>query len=81
VATALVGVSHDLKELIRWHAQGRPESSRPDLALGWRDDVCGKTLLDVLAGQVALRVVDPQAEVPVALEPVARDATHENDVP
>lgn len=71
VAGGLVGVSHDLKDLIRWHTRGRPESRRPGLTLGWRDEVCGRTLLDVLDGRLALRVVDPQAEVPVALEPVA----------
>jgi ribonuclease D len=71
VATGLVGVSHDLKELIRWHTQGRPGPDRPALARGWRDEVCGRALLDVLAGRVALRVADPAADVPVALEPVA----------
>ena len=70
VAAALVGSSHDLKELIRWHARGRPESERPDLARGWRREVCGDVLLDVLDGRRALRVVDPQADVPVALEPI-----------
>jgi ribonuclease D len=69
VASGLVGVSHDLKELIRWHTQGHPESNRPALTQGWRSEVCGQTLLDVLAGRRALRVADPTAEVPVALEP------------
>ena len=62
VAPGLVGSSNDLKDLIRWHVQGRPESSRPPLASGWRLEVCGETLLDVLGGKRALRVVDPQAE-------------------
>jgi ribonuclease D len=68
VASALVGSSSDLKELIRWHVQDRPDAFRPFLATGWRDEVCGEILLDVLAGRRALRVVDPQAEVPVAVE-------------
>ena len=70
VAAGLVGASHDLKTLIRWFVQGRPEDQRPDLARGWRLDVCGATLIDVLAGNRALRVVDPGADVPVALEPI-----------
>ena len=37
---------------------------------GWRREVCGETLLDVLTGRRALRVVDPEADVPVALDPV-----------
>ena len=70
VASGLVGAANDLKTLIRWHAQGQPEERRPALAQGWRDEVCGQTLLDVLSGRVALRVVDPQSDVPVALEPI-----------
>jgi ribonuclease D len=70
VAAGLVGASNDLKGLIRWHTQGRPEDRRPDLAQGWRRVVCGATLLDVLSGRVALRVVDPLSDVPVSLEPI-----------
>lgn len=71
VAAGLVGTSNDLKDLVRWHSQNCPESSRPDLAEGWRAEVCGKPLLDVLSGRCALRVADPKADVPVVLEPLA----------
>jgi ribonuclease D len=77
VAAGLVGASNDLKSLVRWHTQGRPEGHRPVLAQSWRLDVCGATLLDVLSGHVALRVVDPQADVPVALERIE----HSDPVP
>jgi ribonuclease D len=59
-----------LKRLVRWHARGQPEEGRPELVQGWREQVCGATLLDVLSGRVALRVVDPESDVPVALNPV-----------
>jgi ribonuclease D len=68
VASSLVGTASDLKNLVRWHGQGRPEPGRPELVQGWRDEVCGATLLDVVAGRIALRVADPLADVPVALE-------------
>jgi ribonuclease D len=68
LAASLVGSTNDLKDLTRWHTQGRPESARPALARGWRGEVCGEFLLDVLAGRSALRVTDPLAEVPVAVE-------------
>ena len=71
VAPGLVGAAHDLKALVRWDADGRPEARRPDLARGWRAEVCGQTLLDVLSGHLALRVDDPKADVPVALEAIA----------
>jgi ribonuclease D len=70
VAPGLIGASNDLKALIRWDGQGRPESRRPELARGWRFEVCGATLLDVLSGRVALRVRDTLSDVPVALEPI-----------
>ncbi|WP_406697052.1 HRDC domain-containing protein [Singulisphaera sp. Ch08] len=71
VAAGLVGTSNDLKDLIRWHSQNCPDSFRPELAEGWRAEVCGKPLLDVLSGRCALRVADPRADVPVVLEPLA----------
>jgi len=70
VAVGLVGGSSDLKELIRWYLDGQQTRQLPELLKGWRRDVCGKTILDVLSGNRALRIVDPQAEVPVALDPV-----------
>ncbi len=68
VATGLVGTNGDLKDLVRWHSQGYPHESTPRLASGWRVDVCGESLLDVLAGRQTLRVIDPFGEVPVSLE-------------
>jgi ribonuclease D len=73
VASGLVGTVSDLKSLARWHGQGQPNAQRPALVEGWRRAVCGATLLDVLSGRAALRVVDPQSDVPVALEPVPHD--------
>lgn len=71
VAVGLVGAVADLKDLVRWQIEGQPESRRPALARGWRDLVCGEALLDVLSGRAALRVVDPEADVPVALVPMS----------
>jgi len=70
VAGSLVAHTADLKHLIRWRQEGRPETNRPTLIQGWRGELCGSLLLDVLDGRRALRVVDPTSEFPVALEPV-----------
>lgn len=70
VAAGLVGAASDLRDLIRWQSDGCPDDRRPSLARGWRWEVCGQTLMDVLTGRRALRVVDPEADVPVALDPV-----------
>lgn len=76
VAVSMVGTTADLKELVRWHADGQAEARRPALARGWRGEVCGQSLLDVLRGRLALRVVDPAADVPVALEPAGEPAAN-----
>ncbi len=73
VAVGLVGSSTDLKEMVRWYLEGRDEARSPGLLRGWRADICGRTLLDVLSGHRALRIVDPEADVPVALDQVSED--------
>jgi len=70
IAGSMVANVADLKHLVRWHLDGRDDSHRPFLLQGWRNALCGQFLLDVLQGRLALRVVDPQSEFPVALEPV-----------
>jgi ribonuclease D len=72
VAVGLVGTNSDLRDLVRWHADGRPQTRIPSLARRWRAEVCGQTLLKLLDGDVALRVVDLAADVPVALEVIER---------
>lgn len=71
IAGSLVANQADLKQMIRWHLDGRSPERRPVLLQGWRSELCGQTLLDVLGGRVALRVANPGSDFPVALEPVA----------
>jgi ribonuclease D len=68
LSPGLVGTTSDLKDLLRWHLDGRPEDARPELITGWRLDVCGQALLGVLEGRTAVRISDPSADVPVSLE-------------
>jgi ribonuclease D len=70
IATSLVGTNADLKTLVSWYTDGCPPDHAPDLVRGWRGELCGSTLMDVLTGRRALRVVDPRADVPVALDPI-----------
>jgi ribonuclease D len=69
VSGALVANVSDLKHLIRWYLERRPEHDRPALLEGWRGKLCGKLLLEILEGRRTFRVVDPASEYPVAVEP------------
>ena len=64
IAGSMVANVADLKHLVRWHLEGRPDDHRPSLLQGWRAEMCGRTLLDVLEGRVALRVANPGQRVP-----------------
>jgi ribonuclease D len=68
VARSLVGTSEDLRELVRWHLGNHNRNAHPKLADGWRADVCGDLLEDLLDGRISLRVSDPHSSHPLVFE-------------
>lgn len=68
VSRQLVGTTADLRDLVRWHASGASSKSPPRLMTGWRADVCGNLLTDLLEGKISLRVSDPASDHPLAFE-------------
>ncbi len=68
VAVPLVSKSADLRHLVRWYVYGEKSGEPPRLTVGWRAEVCGDLLTDVLAGKIALRVSDPQSDHPLTFE-------------
>jgi ribonuclease D len=69
IAGTMVATVADLKELTRWYIDGRDQSYTPAVLEGWRRSFCGQFLLDLLEGRLAMRVVNPGSDFPVALEP------------
>ncbi|GAB4157181.1 MAG: HRDC domain-containing protein [Planctomycetaceae bacterium] len=63
----LVGTSADLRQLVRWHLAGEKEDA-PKLATGWRAEVCGDLLTDVLEGRIALHIADPTSDHPLVFD-------------
>ncbi len=70
VAPALVGTPSDVRDLVAYRLEDRPErtTSPPALACGWRAELVGKTLDDLLAGRVAIRITDPASQRPLSFE-------------
>ena len=62
--------ANDLKEWIRWYGAGSKSSKAPRLSKGWRSEVCGDLLRDVLEGNVSLRVADTNSDHPLVFERV-----------
>lgn len=69
ISSSIVGTMGDLTELVHWHTFEAGGGEPPRLKQGWRADVCGDVLTDLLDGRVTLRVADPHQEAPLRFEP------------
>ncbi len=70
VALSLVGTTADLKSLVRSLSKKNSKEPPPRLAQGWRAEVCGDLLADVLNGKVRFRVGDRDSEHPLVFEQI-----------
>jgi ribonuclease D len=74
VAPGLVGTVQDVRDLIAWRLQlqgklpGDP-GEPPALAQGWREEVVGRVIEDLLEGKLAIRISDALSEMPLTFEP------------
>ena len=70
LAPGIVGTVDDLRDLIA-HRLQLPEApdTPPVLGIGWRAEVIGRVVDDLLAGNLSIRIVEPLSEHPLAFEP------------
>jgi len=71
VAPSIVGTASDVRELIAYRLGYGPNDPEqlPVLAQGWRTDVVGSKIDDLLAGKLSIRIVDPTSNQPLVFEP------------
>ena len=67
VAPSMVGTASDVRDLIAFRL-GYPAEEPPRLAQGWRAEVVGRQLDDLLFGRTSIRIVDPKSDEPLAFE-------------
>ena len=76
LAPSLVGTAQDVRDLVAfelgYHERG---TGPPRLASGWRAEVIGRSLRDLLHGQVAIRIRDPMSDHPLQFDHLGEDAT------
>jgi ribonuclease D len=72
LAPALVGTSSDMRDLLAWKLGYGDPDRRPLLAAGWRTEVVGDLVDDLLAGRASLRIGDIRAPDPLVIERHAR---------
>ena len=79
LAPTVVGTIQDIRDLIAFRLEiDQPAGGQPPaLAKGWRADVVGRVIDDLLAGKLAIRVDDVQADQPLAFERLeSRESTN-----
>ena len=81
VAMSLAGTATDVRDLIAYRLGfGSGESGEPPiLADGWRADLVGHLIEELLAGKKSIRIEDPMSEHPLAFDPVGGDDTRLED--
>jgi ribonuclease D len=65
----IVATSADLRDFIQWHLDGR-RGEPPTMTVGWRAEVCGKLLTDLLEGRLSVRVGNPASKHPLVFDAV-----------
>jgi ribonuclease D len=80
VATSLAGTATDVRELIAYRLGFGTPAEPPLLASGWRAELVGHLIDDLLAGKKSIRIEDPLSEHPLAFDQVGGDDTAIEDV-
>jgi ribonuclease D len=72
VAPSLAATVQDVRDLIAHRLGSRSDAEEPALARGWRAEVVGRLVHDLLAGRLVLRIAEPLSDDPVRFEPLDR---------
>jgi ribonuclease D len=77
VATSLAGTATDVRDLIAYRLgfAGADINGPPLLAVGWRADLVGHLIEELLGGKKSIRIEDPLSEHPLAFDPVGGEDT------
>ena len=78
IAPSIVGTASDVRELIAFRL-GYGDSEPPLLARGWRAEIVGQLINDLLSGNKSIRIADPKSDHPLVFESV--DAAARNEAP
>jgi ribonuclease D len=70
VAPSIVGTAQDVRDLIayRLDLNGAAQATPPSLAVGWRAEVVGHVIEELLSGKLSIRITDPHSDRPLSFE-------------
>ncbi len=72
VDIALLATAADLQELVRWRLGLLDGDREPPILIGWRGEILGHTLLEILNGERSVRVGNVKRPSPLLFEAVQR---------
>ncbi len=77
VATSLAGTATDVRDLIAYRLgfANADSDEPPVLAAGWRAELVGHLIEELLSGKKSIRIEDPLSEHPLAFDPVGGEDT------
>ena len=66
IAPAIVATSDDLRDFVKYRLEPQHEDAPPPcLTVGWRAEIIGKELDDLLAGRLGMVLDNPSSEMPI----------------
>jgi ribonuclease D len=68
IAASLVGTASDVRDLVAYRL-GFDVGAMPVLAEGWRAEIVGHLIEDLLSGKTSIRIADPLSDHPLVFEP------------
>ena len=68
ISPGLLGGPGDVRDLVAWRLGERDETDPPALAVGWRAELIGRRLEDLLEGRLSVHIRNALDEQPLAFE-------------
>ena len=73
IAPSLVGTASDMRELLAYKLGHGQDDAPPTLTTGWRAEVVGDLIDDLLTGRASLRISDLQSRDPLVIDRTDRN--------
>lgn len=68
IAPSIVGTVQDMRDLVAYHLSETPKDP-PKLASGWRAEIVGNVIEQLIHGELAIHVVSPNSDQPLGISP------------
>ena len=68
ISASIVATAQDLRDLAAWHIHPTKHDAVPVLAQGWRAEIIGQAIEQIIDGKLAIRVSNPKLDQPLKIQ-------------